>query len=55
MLLIKHLFLLIVSGPVFFKKNPRTIGAGKVCVPDALFKVFYDPQGKGGDDWFYHP
>lgn len=40
--------LLIVSGPVFLNSTPQNIGEGKVCVPDALFKVLFDPRN-GGD------
>lgn len=39
--------LIIVSGPVFLNSNTLKIGEGKVCVPDAVFKVLFDPQNDG--------
>lgn len=36
----------VITGPVFSSSKPRTIGAGKVRVPDAVFKMVYDPATK---------
>ena len=33
----------VITGPVFDNK-PRTIGEGQVWVPDAVFKMVYDPS-----------
>ncbi len=32
----------VITGPVFSSSKPRTIGAGQVRVPDAVFKMVYD-------------
>ena len=32
----------IVAGPIFLKTPLRTIGANKVAVPDAFYKIIYD-------------
>ncbi len=32
----------IITGPVFYKKFPRTIGANKIPVPDAFYKIIAD-------------
>ena len=32
----------IVTGPIFLKTPLRTIGANKVAVPDAFYKIIYD-------------
>lgn len=35
--------LYVVAGPVYDRKNPRTIGPDHVAVPDACFEVIFDP------------
>lgn len=37
----------IVSGPIFYTKNPATIGRNKIAVPDAFFKVVLRTAGRG--------
>ena len=34
----------VITGPVFSSHKPRTIGEGKVWVPDAVFKMVFDPS-----------
>ena len=39
--------LLVVSGPIFYTKNPKKIGKKtKVSVPDAFFKIVLDNEGR---------
>ncbi len=38
--------LIVVSGPIFYSKNPKKIGKkNKVAVPDAFFKILVDNEG----------
>lgn len=39
--------ILVVSGPIL-STNPKVIGQGKVCVPQAVFKVIFNPQTNEG-------
>ena len=42
----------VITGPVFSNSSqPRTIGDGKVWVPDAVFKMVYDPAT--GQRWVH--
>ncbi|MFG5775633.1 DNA/RNA non-specific endonuclease [Comamonas sp. J-3] len=41
----------VITGPVFSSSQPRTIGNGKVWVPDAVFKMVYDPAT--GQRWVH--
>lgn len=47
----KHGDLFIVAGPLYLEEERRTIGAGKIAVPDAFFKVILcvenNPKGIG--------
>lgn len=35
--------LYVVTGNIYMSPNPKTIGPGRVAVPDACFKVIFDP------------
>ena len=41
----------VITGPVFSSSKPRTIGDGQVWVPDAVFKMVYDPAT--GQRWVH--
>ncbi len=39
--------LIIVSGPIFYSKNPKKIGKKtKVSIPDAFYKIILDNEGR---------
>lgn len=40
--------LYVITGPLFYDKNPKKIGQNRVVVPDAFYKILID---KKGDDW----
>ena len=41
----------VITGPVFNSRQPRTIGNSGVWVPDAVFKMVYDPAT--GERWVH--
>ena len=41
----------VITGPVFSSRKPHTIGDSEVWVPDAVFKMVYDPAT--GERWVH--
>lgn len=38
--------IVVITGPIFDSRRAKTIGPNKVAVPDAFFKIAYDPNPK---------